>query len=135
MRDCSVEISLKLNCWNIFSIPHFSINISLFLQDRWVVNLPTPSLFCHMSTLGGDGWVLKEIWSMSLNNPFFYVFPKQAYGLFVFGKRPQPHTSHLFPSYQIMKLPTWAIPPPPAICVCALLSPPEPQLPRAGGIL
>ena len=30
-----------------------------------------------MSSLGGGGWVLKEIWSMSLNNPcfFFEGFP------------------------------------------------------------
>ena len=26
-----------------------------------------------MSFFGGGGWVLKEIWSMSLNNPFFFT--------------------------------------------------------------
>ena len=51
--------------------------MSLFLQGGWVVGFPTLSHSCHMSFFGGGGWVLKEIWSMSLNNPFFfYPFPK-----------------------------------------------------------
>ena len=47
--------------------------MSLFLRGGWVVKFLTLSHFCHMSFLGGGGWVLKEIWSMSLNNPVFFL--------------------------------------------------------------
>ena len=39
--------------------------MSLFFQGGWVVNLSTPSHFCHMSSFGGGGWVVEDI-SMSL---------------------------------------------------------------------
>ena len=66
---------MKFYGWNIFSKTPFFRKMSLFLQGGWVVNIPTPSHSCHMSSFGGGGWVLKEIWSMSLNNPFFFLNP------------------------------------------------------------
>ena len=53
----------------------FFRNMSLFLQCWWVFSFPSPSHYCHMSSLVGGGWVLKEIWSTSLNNPFFLSLP------------------------------------------------------------
>ena len=44
-----------------------------------MVNFPTLSHFCPMSFLGGGGWVLKEIWSMSLIIRFFLVFPNECF--------------------------------------------------------
>ena len=63
---------MKFYGWNIFSKTPFFRKMSLFLQGGWVVNIPTPSHSCHRSSFGGGGWVLKEIWSMSLNNPLFF---------------------------------------------------------------
>ena len=42
----------------------------VIISPHWVVNFPTLIIF-YMSSLGGGGGVLKEFWSMSLNNPFY----------------------------------------------------------------
>ena len=59
----------------IFEYIRIFATLWLFLWGGWVVKFLTPSHFCHMSFFGGGGWVLKEIWSMSLNNPFFFLAP------------------------------------------------------------
>ena len=53
---------LHLYHWNLaaeisYQDTFFFRNMSLFLQGGWVVNFPRISHFCHMSSLGGGGWV------------------------------------------------------------------------------
>ena len=64
---------MKFTRWNILSKTPFFQEYVIICQGGWVVSFPALSHFCHMSFFGGGGWVLKEIWSMSLNNPFFFT--------------------------------------------------------------
>ena len=65
IRDCSINNPIIIE-------DHFfsGIGLSLFLPGGWVVNFPTLNHFCHVSSLGGGGWVLKEIICFFLSLPY-----------------------------------------------------------------
>ena len=91
---------MKFTRWNILSkTPSFQEYV-IICQGGWVVSFPALSHFCHMSFFGGGGWVLKEIWSMSLNNQFFLPLPlvdsPYQWAVYYLARLPGPDNSLYF---------------------------------------